>query len=178
MNQYQNLPAKDARRAALQTLALAKWIQESAKNIAGPAEADAKAWLRDNELAPGDRSYALIDGDEVATVSRSKITTRPNITITDETAFGHWLVEQGHENPWQMRLADWARQQSFIEGVIKHADGEVPDGIEFTERTTGGSVSVRQTDTQREALEKHISALHEVMATFDTLTQVEGGEEA
>ena len=178
MNRYMHLPAKDAKRAAMQTLALAKWIQESAKNLAGPMEAEAKAWLRDQELEPGDRSYASIDGDEVATISRAKLTTRTVLTIVDEAAFGHWLIEQGHEDPWQMRLKDWAKTASFIEGVMKHADGEIPDGVALEERHGGGSVSVRQTDTQRAALEKHIAALHEVTATFDSLIQIEGGDEA
>lgn len=178
MTRYDNLPARDARRAATQTLALAKWVLARAADVAKPLEAEAKEWLAENDLDPGMRLPALIDGDEVATISRSKIADRQNIIVEDEEAFGEWLVKNGHENPFQVRLHDWAKQPSFLEAVVVKAEGEVPDGVIVSTRRTGGTVSIRQSDAQRENLEKHIEALQAITDTFDALGALEAGEAA
>ena len=174
MTRYDHLPEKDARRAATQTLALAKWVQDQARQLAKPLEEEAKQWLAENALDPGSRVPALIDGDEVATISRSKRTIRRTYEIEDEQAYGDWIIENGHKNPFEIRLADWARSQNHI-AALAEAQGELPDGVKMRTTETGGSVAVRQTDTQRDNLEQHISALRQITDTFDTLL-VEGDE--
>jgi len=178
MTRYDELALREARQAALQTLALAKWLQESAKQIAVPLEKEAKAWLAENDMDPGSRHYARIDDDQVATVSRSDLREVTNILIEDEDAFGAWLIANGHDNPFQMRLHDWARQPAFLEAVIKKAEGEVPDGVAVSKKVTGGSMNVRQSDTQREALERHIAGLRQISESFDALAEIESGDAA
>ena len=176
MTNYSELAPRDARRAALQTLALAKWLQERAKDLAKPLEDEAKHWLSENDMDPGTRLLAYVDEEEVATVSRSKVTDRQNIIVEDEEAFGEWLIENGHENPFQVRLADWARQPSFLEAVIVKAEGEVPDGVIVSVRRTGGTVAVRQSEGQRENLEAAISALTTLTTTFEQITLLGGDQ--
>lgn len=176
MTRYDNLPEKDARRAALQTLALAKWIQDQAKNLARPLEEEAKMWLAEHVLDPGARVPALIDDDEVATVSRSKRTTRRTYEITDEQAFGDWLVAQGHSSPFEVRLADWAKNPALLQDLAEK-DGELPDGVTVSTSHGGGTVSVRQTPAQRGNLEEHVAALQQLTTTFDALA-IENGDQS
>lgn len=175
MTRYDNLPERDARRAALQTLALAKWVQDQARQLAKPLEEEAKAWLAEHVLDPGSRIPAMIDEDEVATISRSKKGTRHTYEVEDEQAYGDWLVEHGHQSPFEVRLAGWATNPGLLQDLIEK-DGEVPDGVRVTTTVTGGSVSVRQTPTQRESLEAHVEALHQITATFETLAIEDGGQ--
>lgn len=175
---YHELPHKEARARALQTLALAKWVTKTAAALASPLEKEAKEWLRVNDLDPGSRVPAMIDDANVATISRSVVKERRTISVDDEQAYGDWLVENDHDNPFEVRLVPWATSAPFLETLIDSLNGELPDGVSVHTSTTGGTVTVGQTDAQREALEQKISHLRSLLETFDALTEIEAGEQS
>lgn len=177
------------RERQLQILAVSKWMQDTVRARVKPAEDAAKAWLAHNDMTPGSKQAAIVNDVEVATVSRSKVTQK--LAITDETGYAIWLEENGWNPQYTLTLTvtDTALYDRFVAFAAEYDNkqvdvsfklkpqhtsqtqldallatlkdgGELPDGLDFKE--TGGSISVRMTPAQKEALYSQISAVHAV----------------
>lgn len=152
---------------AAQRAAVAKYIFDLARDYKAVAEADLK-----EQLEPGDRKMAAVGDDQVATISMSKVTEKTTFTVTDEQALIRWLfIHEGGEGTEQV-LTTWKRNEL----IARAEDGqEIPDGIEPGTKTTGGSLSVRQTGDQKAALLAHTDVIRQHLAAADVLN-IENGE--
>lgn len=143
------LPRQSRRNTekAMLTLATAKMI----KARMSPAEKQAKAYLEQKEMNPGDRRSVMSpDGQDVGTVSMSKGGVRGNLTITDPIAFAAWCDERGieHRAVPSLTFPEWFTARANLEAIIANAGGEMPDGLEDTTTTVQPYVSIRQSETQ------------------------------
>lgn len=177
------------RERQLQILAVSKWMQDTVRARVKPAEDAAKAWLAHNDMTPGSKQAAIVNDVEIATVSRSKVTQK--LSVVDEAEYAKWLEENGWNPQYTLTLtvndtglydrfmafaAEYDSKQVDVSFKLKpqHTSqtqldallatlkdgGELPDGLDFKE--TGGSISVRMTPAQKEALYSQISAVHAV----------------
>ena len=153
-----------------QRMALIKRISDIVKD----AEAATKEALTD-EMEPGDRKRVAIDGVQVATISRAEHKTTLAPVITSEAALIGWMKANGHEDAVVVRetIPDW-----WITGELAEitATGELPNGVDITEKTTGGYVSVRMTADQKAALD-HILASGGLASLLADLPQITEGAE-
>lgn len=121
--------------------AIASWIRKRAAAIL----ADTKRDLADI-MDEGDRSYAIVDGDKIGTVSVSSPEVKP--AITDPAAFTAW-VKANKPDAIEETVADWYKATANLAAVIAKT-GEVPDGVEMV--AGAPTVSVRVSGKQEEAL--------------------------
>lgn len=128
------------RDEALKLAAIAKLFS----NLAKTADNRAKAIL-DGHLGPGDRTAARDGRTEYATISRAKISEKDTLTIDDEEALIAWLERNQDGDGIIRRVADWKRAD--LEASVLNG-GELPDGTNIITRTTGGGISVRQSEKQ------------------------------
>lgn len=159
---------KEQRDHALATIAVAKYLGKIIKD----AEDDAKTWLLENEMEPNSKLPAVVNGADIATVSRAKITEQTDVKVTDPVAFGEWLEDNGYEVKWKRVPAEYATAPTFVEQVLRALEttspGELPDGVTLVEKTSGGYISARQTEKQRENLEQHVSTVREIVEQINT----------
>lgn len=158
---------KDQRAHALITIAVSKYLGKILKD----AEDDAKTWLLENEMEPNSKLPAVVNGEDVATISREKITKSTAVQVTDPVAFGEWLEANGYEVKWKRVPADYLTAPTFVKSVLEQLEqdspGELPDGINLVEKTTGGRISARQTEKQRARLENNIASIREIVHQID-----------
>lgn len=95
-------------------------------------------------MNPGDRSYAQIGGETIATVSRGLPRRRP--AIVDEEALIAWARTNRPEAVVE-KLADWFTSPANLEAMIEET-GELPDGVVF--EAAPSRVSVRVSAPQAE----------------------------
>lgn len=164
------LTPRQARQQALQTLALAKWLKETVKDTVGPLEKQAKAWLIENDLDPGTRIPARVGDEDVATVSYTNPEEKITPAVTDETAFGAWLEEQGHTNIWEQRLTEQYRAPGFLTHLLDTLEGELPDGVDVRTTQAAPYITVRQTPKQANALTEAVDALRSLETAVHQIT--------
>ena len=112
---------------------------------------DVKAEL-DSIMDAGDRSYAMIDDGEVATVSKTRASTKP--VVVDEAALLEWCRRNRPDGVREM-VAPWFTAAGSLARVIEET-GEVPDGVDVVEGEP--SISVRVSTNQGEALAEALLA--------------------
>lgn len=112
---------------------------------------DVKAEL-DSIMDAGDRSYAMIDDGEVATVSKTRVSTKP--VVVDEAALLEWCKRNRPDVVREM-VAPWFTAAGSLAQVIEET-GEVPDGVDVVEGEP--SISVRVSTKQGEALAEALLA--------------------
>lgn len=112
---------------------------------------DVKAEL-DSIMDAGDRSYAMIDDGEVATVSKTRASTKP--VVVDEAALLEWCKRNRPDVVREM-VAPWFMAAGSLAQVIEET-GEVPDGVDVVEGEP--SISVRVSTNQGEALAEALLA--------------------
>ena len=112
---------------------------------------DVKAEL-DSIMDAGDRSYAMIDDGEVATVSKTRASTKP--VVVDEAALLAWCKRNRPDVVREM-VAPWFTAAGSLSRVIEET-GEVPDGVDVVEGEP--SISVRVSTNQGEALAEALLA--------------------
>lgn len=134
------------------------------------AETEVKTLLLD-EMATGDRKYVEIDGERVATISRSAAKYQEFPVIRSERELIAWMKSNGHEESVQVRetIPDWWIKNNLTE-IIKA--GEVPDGVIIDAKESGGYITVRQTQDQAEAIDG-ILAAGRLTAILDSIQQIE-----
>lgn len=127
-------------------------------------------------MEPGSKMTAYVDGMEVATISRSKVTAgEPKLTVIDERRLVAWL--QTHEPVWyeaniQPRLPEWVGERE-LETFIEHNDGELPPGVGVVETAAkGGALTVRMTPAQEDNYTQLFTRMVEA-----TKLITDGGEE-
>ena len=132
-----------------QRLAVASYLKKAAADV----ESGLKAELLD-VMEPGDRKRAAIEGQQIATISRAEIKETETVAVTDEAALIAWARKNAPDavvTETREILAPWFTATANLEAAIA-ATGELPDGVEYSTRTTGGYITVRQTDAQKRAL--------------------------
>lgn len=158
---------KTQRDHALITIAVSKYLGKILKD----AENDAKTWLLENEMEPNSKLPAVVNGEDVATITRENIKKETVGQVTDPIAFGEWLEANGHEVKWTRVPADFVTAPTNVKSVLekleKDSPGELPDGITLVEKTTGGRISARQTEKQRSRLENNIASIREIVHQID-----------
>lgn len=164
------LTPRQARQQALQTLALAKWLRTAVADTVGPLEKQAKAWLVENDLDPGTRVPARVGDQDVATVSYTNPEEKIAPAVTDETAFGAWLEEQGHTNIWEQRLTEQYRAPGFLTQLLDTLEGELPDGVDVRTTQAAPYITVRQTPKQANALTEAVEALRSLETAVHQIT--------
>lgn len=104
----------------------------------------------DSIMDAGDRSYAMIDDGEVATVSKARASSKP--VVADETALLEWCRRNRPDVVREM-VAPWFTAAGSLARVIEET-GEVPDGVDVVESEPAISVrvSTNQGETLAEAL--------------------------
>ena len=112
---------------------------------------DVKAEL-DSIMDAGDRSYAMIDDGEVATVSKTRASSKP--VVADEAALLEWCKRNRPDVVREM-VAPWFTAAGSLARVIEET-GEVPDGVEVVDGEP--SISVRVSTNQGEALAEALLA--------------------
>ena len=106
---------------------------------------DVKAEL-DSIMDAGDRSYAMIDDGEVATVSKTRASSKP--VVVDEAALLEWCRLNRPDVVREM-VAPWFTAAGSLALVIEET-GEIPDGVEVVE--SDPAISVRVSTNQGETL--------------------------
>ena len=115
-------------------------------------------------MAPGDRSYAMLNGEQVGTVSVT--TPTPTYKVVDENALVKWL-EWNKPDAVHKIPAPWFVARSALDGFIKQT-GEIPDGVELVQADP--HISARISTTQEDTIRGLIS-------TGDiSLIEIEGGD--
>ena len=114
-------------------------------------------------MNPGDRSYAQIGGDTIATVSRGLPRRRP--AVVDEEELIAW-ARTNRPDAIVEKLADWFASPTNLEAMIEET-GEVPDGVAY--EAAPSRVSVRVSATQAENIRILLAQGH--------LTGIPSGEE-
>jgi hypothetical protein len=134
------------REEALARAAVAQWLAKESKT----AMTDAKKALLDH-MGPGDRVHARIGSLDVGTVSVTDPQPREVLKITDEKAFTAW-VKANHPDVIVETVAPWFSATANLTALIAHT-GEMPDGVEITERVGSPTVQVRLSEGQIANLE-------------------------
>lgn len=138
-----------ATREAVVLLAVFKALSDRIKEQDRDVRADAA-----DLLDPGDRKSAVLeDGTDVGTVSMSKPKAR--VTVTDDRAFLAWVQANAPSEIQSVvgeayRKGLLARVEVTDEGVVDPKTGEIVDGL--GSKMGDPSISVRQTEDQREAV--------------------------
>lgn len=102
-------------------------------------------------MAPGDRSYAMVNGEQVGTISIT--TTTPAYQVTDERALVRWL-EWNKPDAVHKVPAPWFTAKAALDGFIKQT-GEIPDGVELV--TPDPRISARISTAQEDVIRELIS---------------------
>ena len=102
-------------------------------------------------MAPGDRSYATVNGEQVGTISVT--TATPAYQVTDEQALVRWL-EWNKPDAVHKVPAPWFTAKAALDGFIKQT-GEIPDGVELA--TPNPRISTRVSPAQEEVIRELIS---------------------
>lgn len=102
-------------------------------------------------MAPGDRSYATVNGEQVGTISVT--TAAPAYQVTDEQALVRWL-EWNKPDAVHKVPAPWFTAKAALDGFIKQT-GEIPDGVELV--TPDPRISARVSPAQEEVIRELIS---------------------
>ena len=149
-------------------------------NLRGVLDAHFKALYK----TTGGRSYDLmIGGIDVGTYTFAKKKDRvvKDLVITDREKFANWLKDSDNDNDMliDMLINTLMSEPHILEGYI-NASGELPDGIDYEERTIKGGISERGTlkvrfEDVRKALAGDFSPAIEAM--HDTKLLDEGSEE-
>lgn len=136
----------DQNRLAL-ILSAAKFVKDEAAAV----EKAAKAKLTEI-MDPGDRKVAMnSESLPVGSVSRTVYSTKEQINVVSEPKLIEWLKE--HQNGEGVRTVETVEEWKLTDLLIEaQKTGELPDGVEITERTSGGYLQVRQTEGQKESL--------------------------
>lgn len=129
------------REEALARAAVAQWLTKESK----AAMTDAKKSLLEH-MGPGDRVHARIGGLDVGTVSVTDPKPREVLEITDEKAFTAW-VKANHPDVIVETVAPWFAATANLTALIAHT-GEMPDGVEITDRVGSPTVQVRLSEGQ------------------------------
>lgn len=153
-----------SRDAAVARAAVAQYLVR-----AGRAGLDAAKTQILQDLGPGDRVHARINGCDVATVSVTDPRPRETVTVTDEGAFVQWVLEH-HPEAIQTVVADWFRSTTNLKALIE-TGGEIPDGVEITETIGTPTVQVRISAAQEHAM-------GEIIAATPVAGYLDGGEPA
>lgn len=136
----------DQNRLAL-ILSAAKFVKDEAAAV----EKTAKAKLAEI-MAPGDRKIAInSDSLPVGSVSRTVHSTKETLNVVSEPKLIAWLKE--HQDGEGVRTVETVEEWKLADLLAEaRKTGELPDGVEIVEKTTGGYLQVRQTDDQKQAL--------------------------
>lgn len=148
-------------------LATIKYVADLAKAAADEVKAELEPLVY-----PGSRIPAMLpdaDGQlhEVATVTRSKVTTTEELVVTDEEALIAWAEQEGHiDGIYTVKaIKDWKMVELLN---AAKSTGELPDGVEYRTREKGGYFSIRQTDDHKAALA--------ALGIAEHLIGIEGGQ--
>ena len=115
-------------------------------------------------MAPGDRSYATVNGEQVGTVSVTA--PQPTYKVVDESALVKWL-EWNKPDAVHRVPAPWFVARAALDGFIKQT-GEIPDGVELVQDDP--RISARISTAQEETI-------RELISTGDIgLIEIEGGD--
>lgn len=136
----------DQNRLAL-ILSAAKFVKDEAAAV----EKAAKAKLTEI-MAPGDRKVAMnSESLPVGSVSRTVYSTKEQINVVSEPKLIEWLKE--HQDGEGVRTVETVEEWKLTDLLIEaQKTGELPDGVEIIEKTSGGYLQVRQTEGQKESL--------------------------
>lgn len=115
-------------------------------------------------MTPGDRSYAMVNGEQVGTISVT--TATPAYQVTDEQALVRWL-EWNKPDAIHRVPAPWFTAKAALDGFIKQT-GEIPDGVELV--TPEPRISTRVSAAQEEVIRELIAIGH------ISLIEIEGAE--
>lgn len=141
------------------------------KDVIATEEVRVKAAL-EAELEPGDRKMATLEGAEIGTITRAKLGTKERVVVTSEPALLAWCKANGQEDAIVTRLADWFTAEANLAALIAKT-GELPDGVDIETRESGGYISVRQSDTQKDNLTA-LAATGAIAGLVADLAQIEG----
>lgn len=115
-------------------------------------------------MAPGDRSYATVNGEQVGAISVT--TATPAYQVTDERALVRWL-ERNKPDAIHRTPAPWFTAKAALDGFIKQT-GEIPDGVELV--TPNPRISARVSPAQE-------GTIRDLIATGDiSLIEIENME--
>ena len=131
---------------ALVRASVGQWLTKASK----AAMDDTKPSLLEH-MGPGGKLHAYVGGLDVGTVSVTDPKPREVLKITDEAAFTAW-VKANHPDVIVETVAPWFSATANLTALIAHT-GEMPDGVELTERVGSPTVQVRLSEGQIANLE-------------------------
>lgn len=131
---------------ALVRASVGQWLTKASK----AAMDDTKQSLLEH-MGPGGKLHAYVGGLDVGTVSVTDPKPREVLKITDEAAFTAW-VKANHPDVIVETVAPWFSATANLTALIAHT-GEMPDGVEITERVGSPTVQVRLSEGQIANLE-------------------------
>ena len=131
---------------ALVRASVGQWLTKASK----AAMEAAKPSLLEH-MGPGGKLHAYIGGLDLGTVSVTDPQPREVLAITDEKAFTAW-VKANHPDAMVETVAPWFAATANLTALIAHS-GEMPDGVELTEKTSAPTVQVRLSEAQIANLE-------------------------
>ena len=131
---------------ALVRASVGQWLTNASK----AAMDDTKPSLLEH-MGPGGKLHAYVGGLDVGTVSVTDPKPREVLKITDEAAFTAW-VKANHPDVIVETVAPWFSATANLTALIAHT-GEMPDGVEITERVGSPTVQVRLSEGQIANLE-------------------------
>ena len=131
---------------ALVRASVGQWLTKASQ----AAMDDTKPSLLEH-MGPGGKLHAYVGGLDVGTVSVTDPKPREVLKITDEAAFTAW-VKANHPDVIVETVAPWFSATANLTALIAHT-GEMPDGVEITERVGSPTVQVRLSEGQIANLE-------------------------
>ena len=131
---------------ALVRASVGQWLTKASK----AAMDDTKPSLLEH-MGPGGKLHAYVGGLDVGTVSVTDPKPHEVLKITDEKAFTAW-VKANHPDVIVETVAPWFSATANLTALIAHT-GEMPDGVEITERVGSPMVQVRLSEGQIANLE-------------------------
>nr|DAJ17713.1 MAG TPA: hypothetical protein [Siphoviridae sp. ctvS314] len=131
---------------ALVRASVGQWLTKASK----AAMDDTKPSLLEH-MGPGGKLHAYVGGLDVGTVSVTDPKPREVLKIIDEAAFTAW-VKANHPDVIVETVAPWFSATANLTALIAHT-GEMPDGVEITERVGSPTVQVRLSEGQIANLE-------------------------
>ena len=105
------------------------------------------------DIPAGERRKAIVDSQEIGTITTTQPKTTEKIAVTDPVAYAEWLMECDKLDMIHLMPTEWACGETVIRGLIDDG-GEIPDGVTITETTGRPTVQVRISDAQAAAIDE------------------------
>lgn len=155
-------------------------IAKLLKDAIGKHERDARDYLTEKAMTPGDRANVIDDsGESIGTISLSKPRKRGGLVITDPMALAAWCDAHQiqHGGKPSIEFPAWFTGQANLQALVHMSGGEMPDGLDDTTEEGAPALSVRMSDDQRAQLLSNFQTPRALLEAARLIDEEETGNE-